>query len=143
MRDACYFSDGELIDTVNFKLKGKVVGGKRIGRRLGFPTANIEPGSAYVLPEDGVYIARITVRGEKEPLLCLLNQGIHPTLPEGKPTIEAYILDFSRDIYGESVELEYLHYLRPEMKFDSIDALIERMHRDVEAARAFVHKDGI
>ncbi len=120
---------------MNFKLTGKVAGGKRIGRKLGFPTANIEPDRAYELPENGVYVGRVTISGEQEPRLCVLDQGVHPTLPEGKPTIEAYILDFDRDIYGQTVELEYLRFLRPEFKFATVDDLITQMQQDVEEAR--------
>jgi riboflavin kinase/FMN adenylyltransferase len=123
------------METVNFKVTGVVEGGKRMGRRLGFPTANIAPDGAYELPADGVYVAKIEVPGEKRPLLCVVSQGMHPTLPEGKPTVEAYILDFDRYIYGETVSIEYLRYLRPEIKYDSLDALIEQMHRDVAEAR--------
>ncbi len=120
---------------MNFKLTGIVAHGKRIGRKLGFPTANIESDRAVVLPDDGVYVARIWIADEKTPHLCVIDQGIHPTLPEGKPTIEAFILDFDRDIYDAHVEVEYLRFLRPEIRFDSIDDLIVQMHRDVAEAR--------
>jgi riboflavin kinase/FMN adenylyltransferase len=120
---------------VNFKLTGKVVGGKKIGRTLGFPTANVEPDHLIDLPKNGIYAAWIAIPGEEKPRLCVLSQGVHPTLPEGKPTIEAYILDFDRDIYGETVELEYFRFLRPEIKFDSVDALIAQMKLDVFEAR--------
>lgn len=120
---------------MNFKLTGKVVGGKKIGRRLGFPTANIEPDRGVELPKNGVYVARVFIPGEEKPRLCVLNQGVHPTLPAGKPTIEAYILDFDGDLYGETVGLEYVRFLRPEIKFDSIDGLIAQMKLDVLEAR--------
>lgn len=119
---------------MSYKLTGKVATGKRIGRKLGFPTANIKPDCACDLPKNGVYMARIRIRGEEKPLVCVLNQGVHPTLPAGEPTIEAYIPNFDRDIYGKTVEVEYLDFLRPEMKFDSVDALIAQMKRDVENA---------
>ena len=120
---------------MNFKLTGKVAGGKKIGRRLGFPTANIEPDRAVDLPENGVYVARVFIPGEEKPRLSVLDQGVHPTLPEGKPTIEAYILDFDGDLYGETVEVEYVRFLRPELKFDSVDDLIAQMKLDVIEAR--------
>ncbi len=126
---------------MNFKLTGTVAGGKRIGRRLGFPTANVEPDRPCALPENGVYVARISIPGEERPLLCVVSQGMHPTLPEGKATIEAFILDFDRDIYGQAVELEYLRYLRPEFKFETLDALVAQMKRDVEEARKTIEID--
>ena len=126
---------------MNIKLTGTVAGGKRIGRRLGFPTANVEPDRPCVLPVNGVYVARISIPGEEKPLLCVVSQGTHPTLPEGKATIEAFILDFDRDIYGQMVELEYLRFLRPEFKFETLDALIVQMKRDVEEARKTTVKD--
>lgn len=117
------------------EITGKVVGGKRVGRTLGFPTANIQPDRAYVLPGNGVYAARISVPGEARMLPCVLNQGSHPTLPEGGQTIEAYILDFDRDIYGEAVKVQYIRFLRPERKFDSLDALKAQIAMDAEDAR--------
>lgn len=123
-----------MIITIN----GKVVGGKHIGHTLGFPTANVEPDGAYNLPQNGVYAARIYIDGEDTPLACVLNQGRHPTLPEGAPTIEAFILDFDGDIYGKSVRLEYIEFLRPEQKFPSIDALKAQIASDAESSRRII-----
>lgn len=117
-----------------FSITGKVVGGKHIGTQLGFPTANIEPEGEYSLPENGVYAAKISIEGGK-PLVCVLNQGKHPTLPEGAPTIEAFILDFSGDIYGKNVAIEYIAFIRKEKRFDSIDALKAQIASDVESVR--------
>lgn len=115
-------------------IRGRVVSGKHIGTGLGFPTANVSPEGEYELPQNGVYAARITLPGGCV-LKCVLNQGRHPTLPEGEPTIEAFILDFSGDIYGADVTVEYVEYIRGEVRFPDIDALRAQIARDVETAR--------
>ncbi len=114
---------------------GTVERGKQVGRQLGFPTANIRPEGAPALPENGVYAAAVLLEGEAAPRPCMLNQGVHPTLPEGKPTIEAHLLDYAGDLYGRRVRVTYLHFLRPERRFDGPDALKAQLSRDLEAAR--------
>ena len=114
-------------------IEGRVVKGKQMGRQLGFPTANIAPARACDLPENGVYAAYITVDGVKHK--CVLNQGKHPTLPEGEPTIEAHILDFSGDIYGKDVTVDYVSFRRAEQKFSSLEELIARIEQDAATAR--------
>ena len=118
------------------KITGTIVRGKQLGRTIGFPTANLKPDdpAAVTLP-NGVYVATIAVEGYPRPLPCMLNQGTHPTVPEGAPTIEAHILDFSDDIYGLRAEIEYLQFLRPEQKFASTDELQETVLQNVETAR--------
>lgn len=119
------------------KITGVIVHGKQLGRTIGFPTANLRPDAPHaVTTENGVYVARIAIEGYPGPLPCMLNQGTHPTVPEGAPTIEAHILDFSDDIYDLRAEVEYLTFLRPEQKFPSLEALKAQLHRDLEATRA-------
>lgn len=82
------------------QITGQVQQGKRVGRQLGFPTANIQPDNPALLPaQNGVYVARI-VLADGRVLPCVLNKGRHPTLPEGAATVEAHILDFHEDLYG-------------------------------------------
>lgn len=120
------------------KISGIIVHGKQLGRTIGFPTANLQPDApAAVTADNGVYVARIAIEGYPEPLKCMLNQGSHPTAPEGAPTIEAHILDFGDDIYGRRAEVEYLVFLRPERKFPSLDALKEQLKADLERTRAY------
>ena len=116
-------------------IRGRVVSGKHIGTGLGFPTANVKTDMDYELPENGVYAARILLPGQEKPLKCVLNQGKHPTLPEGEPTIEAFILDFSGDVYGADVTVEYVEFIRGEVRFPDIEALKAQIARDVETAR--------
>lgn len=118
------------------RLEGRVVRGKQLGRTLGYPTANIEAEvSPAELPENGVYAAWFELDGRRLP--CVLNQGRHPTVPEGPPTIEAHILDFTGDIYGRRVAVEYLRFLRPERRFPSLEALKAQIDADGRAARAY------
>ena len=122
---------------------GVIVHGKHLGRTLGYPTANVRPdrpGDAAA--RNGVYVATIRLEGYPEPLPCMLNQGCHPTAPEGAPTIEAHILDFSDDVYGLRAEVEYLEFLRPEQRFASLDALKAQLKADLEATRKWFRPEG-
>lgn len=119
------------------KITGEIVHGKQLGRTIGFPTANLRPDDpAAVTAENGVYVALIAIEGYPQPLRCMLNQGSHPTAPEGAPTIEAHILDFDDDIYGRRAEVEYLTFLRPERRFPSLDALKAQLCDDLQATRS-------
>lgn len=120
------------------KITGVIVHGKQLGRTIGFPTANLQPDDpTAVTADNGVYVAKIAVEGYPDPLPCMLNQGSHPTAPEGAPTIEAHILDFGDDIYDRRAEVEYLRFLRPEKKFPSLDALKEQLKSDLESTRSY------
>lgn len=119
-------------------LKGRIVYGKQLGRTIGFPTANLQPFSMPgQLPQNGVYAGWVYLENGKSRWPCVLNQGKHPTAPEGAPTIEVHLLDFSGDLYGQELEVEYLRFLRPEKKFDSLEALKMQIARDSERARAY------
>ena len=122
-------------------MEGVIEHGKGLGHRLGFPTANLRPEGAPDLPANGVYAASILLEGETVPRPCMLNQGVHPTVPEGKPTIEAHLLDYTGDLYGRRARIEYLRFLRPERRFDGLDALQAQLFRDLEATRAYL--DGL
>lgn len=119
-----------------FRITGTVVPGDRRGRELGFPTANIEPPARKVIPADGVY-AGYAVVGESR-LPAAVNVGVRPTFGENHRLIEAFILDFEGDLYGETVAVEFAHWLRPEARFDSVDDLVVQMNADVERTRALV-----
>lgn len=120
-------------------IDGIVEPGKQLGRRLGFPTANIRPDAKDPrLPKNGVYVAAFWIDRADPAHMCMLNQGAHPTAPEGPPTIEAHLLDFDGDLYGRKVRVEYLHFLRPERRFGSLGALVDQLSQDREAVRAWV-----
>lgn len=116
-------------------IEGRVVEGKHIGHTIGFPTANIKPLPGQHVPENGVYAGEIVIEGADEPRLCLINHGLQPTIPSGKTTIEVYILDFHENIYGKKVRLSFLHFIRKEKKFESVELLKAQLTRDVATAR--------
>ncbi len=122
-------------------ITGQVLQGKKIGRRLGFPTANIAyPLDGCNMP-CGVYLAVVTL-GDGRVLNGVLNQGHHPTLPEGPPTVEVHLLDFDGDLYGQQVRVEYLKFLRPEMKFPSVEAMRQQIFGDIDVAREWFARRG-
>jgi riboflavin kinase/FMN adenylyltransferase len=119
-----------------FTLAGEVVHGDERGRELGYPTANLVPDAAFVTPGHGVYAARATTSAG-ETLPAAVNIGVRPTFVTGRgELIEAHLLDFSGDLYGSRLEIAFLKRLRGEKRFDSVDALVDQMARDVGAARA-------
>jgi riboflavin kinase/FMN adenylyltransferase len=113
-----------------FQLSGEVAHGDKRGRELGFPTANLVPDEALVLPGHGVYACLADGRP------AAVSVGVRPTFKTGRgELIEAYILDFEGDIYGSELRLHFLQRLRGERRFASPEALIEQMHRDVQQTR--------
>lgn len=114
----------------NYKVAGTVVHGDGRGKALGFPTANLDYWNERVMPANGVYVTWIWIDGIRYPSVS--NLGLRPTfdhVPE-TPLLEAYIIDYAGNLYGKTVELEFITYLRPELKFNSVAELIEQMHRD-------------
>lgn len=124
-----------------FELHGFVVGGQKLGRTLGFPTANIARSMDQVLPTDGVYAA--TFECSKGCFKAALAIGTRPAVGGGPRSIEAFLLDYPGDsLYGEHVVLRISHFIRPELNFPSLDALVEQMHKDVEDIRKCLHDLG-
>jgi riboflavin kinase/FMN adenylyltransferase len=119
-----------------FTFSGEVTEGDRRGRTLGFPTANLLPRDGYVVPGHGVYACRAhTADGVVH--VAATNVGVRPMFVTGRgELIEAFLVDFDGDLYGTELRVEFLKRLRGEKRFESVDALIEQMHRDVEEARA-------
>jgi riboflavin kinase/FMN adenylyltransferase len=116
-----------------FRLTGEVIHGDERGRDLGLPTANIVPEEALACPGHGVYACMADGRP------AAVSIGVRPTFVTGRgELIEAYLLDFDGDLYGQSLSLDFLQRLRGERRFDSAAALIEQMHRDVERTREVV-----
>ncbi|MBI5898773.1 MAG: bifunctional riboflavin kinase/FAD synthetase [Rhodocyclales bacterium] len=119
-----------------FVIAGRVMDGKKIGRGIGFPTANIQVRRKR-LPLAGVFAVTVSGIGER-PLPGAANIGVRPTVAEGlKPVLEVHLLDFDRDIYGMHVDVNFLHKLRSEAKFESLDALKAQIARDVADVRAY------
>ena len=116
-----------------FTIDGITVHGKRLGTELGFPTANLAYPAGTALPPDGIYIAEARIA--HRCYAAILNQGNHPTTPEGSPTIEAHLLAYAGgDLYGKRLTLRYLHYLRPEIRFRTLEALKAQMNADRDDA---------
>lgn len=113
-------------------LDGTVVGGYQVGRKIGFPTANLcvdDP--EKLIPADGVYAVWVTLDGST--YMGMLNIGMRPTIDNGtNRTIEVNILHFHSDIYNKTIRLTFVKRTRPELKFDTIDALIGQLHKDAE-----------
>jgi riboflavin kinase/FMN adenylyltransferase len=119
-----------------FTITREVVHGDKRGRDLGFPTANLLPADGYVTPGHGVYACRATT-ASGDTYAAATNVGVRPMFVTGRgELIEAFLLDFDADIYGQPLRLEFLKRLRGEKRFESIEALIEQMARDVDEARA-------
>ncbi len=118
-----------------YRLQGLVTHGDQRGKTIGFPTANLEYAREKVMPSGGIYACWAYLGGERHK--AAVNLGTNPTFTPDKRTlnVEAYILDFDRDIYGEMLQLEFVARLRAELKYDSVDALIKQIHLDVEQTR--------
>jgi riboflavin kinase/FMN adenylyltransferase len=113
----------------NYTFSGRVVKGKQLGRKLGFPTANLEcPDPLKLVPANGVYAVYVIVNNVQYK--GVLSIGTRPTFDNGARSVEVNIFDFDRDIYGENVKLIFKNYLRSDQKFDGVDALIAQMHSD-------------
>jgi riboflavin kinase/FMN adenylyltransferase len=118
-----------------FQLCGEVAHGDERGRELGFPTANLVPDDKFACPGHGVY-ACIASTPEIAAQPAAVSIGVRPTFQTGRgELIEAYLLDFEGDLYGQVLCLEFLARLRGERRFESPEALVEQMHRDVEQTR--------
>ncbi|MDH6128588.1 bifunctional riboflavin kinase/FAD synthetase [Kitasatospora sp. GP82] len=116
------------------RVEGVVVRGAQRGRELGFPTANVETVPHSAIPADGVYAGWLTAGGERMP--AAISVGTNPTFDGTSRTVEAYAIDrIGLDLYGLHVAVDFLAYLRGMEKFDSIEALLDRMADDVKRAR--------
>lgn len=120
----------------NYAVSGVVVSGERRGRTLGFPTANLEVGGDMAIPANGIYATRAYVDGECH--MAATSIGTRPTFDGKGRTIEAFLLGFDNILYNKELRLEFVSRLRDELKFDSVEALLEQMALDVEETRAIL-----
>ena len=121
-----------------FKMQGKVIKGAQRGRLLNFPTANLKPSFKYVTAKSGVYFTRVNI--DRDFYYALTDIGTNPTFENKKMKIETYIMDFSKDIYGKNISIEFLEYLRPDYKFNSPEELIAQMEKDKKTGRKLIEK---
>lgn len=120
----------------HYSITGTVMSGRRIGNTLGFPTANIHPENNMVLPYEGVYISKTSLRGRLYN--SITNIGRNPTFDGiGKVTVETHILNFNGDIYGENIEVFFITKLRGEKKFKGKEELADQIVRDISKTREF------
>jgi riboflavin kinase/FMN adenylyltransferase len=121
----------------NYTLTGTVVRGLQNGRKLGYPTANLQVADEYkLIPKTGIYVVRVTDGSSPTEIhKGMLSIGYNPTFEGKEQTIEVNILDFDKDIYGNTLTLEFIQHIRNEKKFDSLDALIAEMKNDEQVTR--------
>ena len=127
-----------------YVIKGMVVQGEKRGRTIGFPTANVEPSDEYVLPRNGVYAVTLLIKSRNKVYEGVCNVGVKPTFHDpsvSQVSIEVNIFDFEESIYGERVEVFWHHFIRPEQKFNGIDALVEQISKDKEKAKSLLELD--
>lgn len=120
---------------------GIVESGEQNGRKLGFPTANLQLGE-LIHPKHGVYAVRARIEGEADWRPGVANFGRTPTTGLRDPLLEAHIFDFKGDIYGKRLEVQLVAYLRPEKRFDSLDLMVDQMHLDSAQARGILATPG-
>lgn len=127
-----------------YGLKGRIGRGRKLGRELGFPTANIEIGDTIkLIPHDGVYACRVHLLGKNYG--GMINIGGRPTIdgPSGEKSLEVHIFDFAREVYAEEITVEFIKRTRPEIKFPNINALKERLKKDEVEVKEILKKAGV
>ena len=115
-----------------YMLSGKVIDGKKLGRTIGFPTANLEINKQKVIPKKGVYYTNVKVN--EKIFKGITSVGNNPTVNGQELTVETYILDFSNDIYGKEINIYFIDRIRDEIKFNNIHELIEQLKKDKKFA---------
>ena len=117
-----------------YEISGEVIHGKKQGRKIGFPTANMELSSELIIPKTGIYAGYTYINGEKYQ--SVLNIGYNPTFNTNDYlSVEVFILDFDGDLYGQNLKQTFCYRLRDELKFNNVDSLIDQMNQDVLNAR--------
>lgn len=123
----------------NFMLTGVVTKGKGLGKQLGYPTANIDIAEDYkIIPKHGSYIISSVI--DEAVVYGMMNIGMNPTVNGTKETIEVHFFDFQKDIYGETIQIDLLHRIRNEEKFESVEALKLQLAKDKERALEYIAK---
>ena len=119
-----------------YTVKGVVGYGRQLGRTIGIPTTNVIPIKEKLLPPNGVYVSKVTVGGETH--MGVTNIGVKPTVgDENEKGAETFIFDFDKDVYGKNITIELHKFIRPEMRFESLEKLKEQMEKDIEFVRNY------
>ncbi len=123
----------------NFMLNGNVVNGKKLGGKIGYPTANIDVKESYkLIPKTGVYVVKSTI--DEKTVFGMMNIGNRPTVNGNHQTIEVHFFDFNQNLYDRNLTIELIYFLRDEEKFDSVEILIQQLKKDEETARDYIKK---
>jgi riboflavin kinase/FMN adenylyltransferase len=117
-----------------YTMTGRVVRGEQLGRKLGFPTANVRFPHRR-LPVAGIFAVRVRVRGSQAALRGVASIGTRPTVGGTEPWLEVHVFDFVGDLYGREIAVECVQFLRAELKFESLDAMVAQIHEDAAQAR--------
>lgn len=118
----------------HYFLAGTVIHGDKMGRQLGYPTANLQlPDERKLIPSEGIYAVKVNTT-----LNAVMSIGTRPTFNGTDLRLEVHLFDFNREIYGELLQVEFIDFIRHSQKFDSVEALIAQMNRDSEKARAIL-----
>lgn len=123
-----------------YSLTGEVVTGAKIGRKIGFPTANLKVPPEKFLPRYGVYRVKAELETGETPILGVMNLGCRPTVEGKQTTVEVHLLDWTGDLYGKTITVSLEKFIRPEQKFPSLEALKEQIAADCDVARENRHK---
>ena len=121
----------------SFFLSGKVIRGNAIGKKIGFPTANIDTTKVQI-PRTGVYAVRMIYK--KKSYDAVANIGFNPTFQRDRLSVEVHIFDFSQAIYGKEIEVEFISRIRSEIEFESKDDLVVQIKKDIEQAKTILAK---
>ena len=135
--------DGDMATAVKYLghphiLRGTVVHGKALGRKLGVPTANLRLPEGLAVPKYGVYACSCLIDGKRYP--AVTNIGTRPTVEGEGVTVETWLLDYTGDLYGREITLEFYEFLRPEQKFPDLEALREGIRRDADRTKTLLQK---
>lgn len=123
-----------------YTLNGTVVNGKQLGGKIGYPTANISVAENYkLIPKTGVYVVQSKLNGKL--VYGMMNIGFRPTVDGDHQTIEVHFFDFNENLYGENLQIELRYFLRDEIKFDSVEALINQLQKDKSDALDYLHNN--
>lgn len=138
MLQSASVKDANMLLNDNYSMTGEVIYGDKLGRKIGFPTANIKPVSEYkLIPRNGVYLVKSEIKGKN--YFGMMNIGVRPTVSEGqKLTLEVYFLDFEGDLYGQSLKIKFLDFIRMEKKFNSVEELKRQIEKDKEVSKDLI-----
>ncbi len=121
-----------------YSINAAVINGQHLARRLGFPTVNQIFPDDKPIPKFGVYVTRVTIGYRKRNYFGITNVGVRPTVGGNTVFVETHILDLSEDLYGKALKTEFLHFIREEQKFDSLEALKQQVLSDIDVAKKII-----